>query len=295
MMDLTALLRQEIDLSGLMLTRKQKQIIQYILDHPAEICYISLKELSRRAQCTEVTLLRLCQRLGFSGFGTFKQEFRRCYEEYFRAAPSPVPADTRDSRRTQQLLICICQRETQHIGAYLATVDLEAVVRAARMIAGSEYTLLLGRGLSKSIIEFLSYRLSLLGIRTIVVNPDEINSLQGRAETVDCHTTVVAVTFPSYMEALPAFLRQASEKGAQIISITDEPSSPIAPCADTVIYCPMARGLIYLSYASVMEAVNLLAHSIAIERGVGHQKHKEAELDKLRSSVPETEAANADS
>ena len=30
MMDLTALLRQEIDLSGLMLTRKQKQIIQYI-------------------------------------------------------------------------------------------------------------------------------------------------------------------------------------------------------------------------------------------------------------------------
>lgn len=57
----------------------------------------------------------------------------------------------------------------------------------------------------------------------------------------------------------------------------------------------MARGLIYHSYASVMEAVNLLAHSIAIERGVGHQKHKEAELDKLRSSVPETEAANADS
>ena len=57
----------------------------------------------------------------------------------------------------------------------------------------------------------------------------------------------------------------------------------------------MARGLIYHSYASVMEAVNLLAHSIAIERGVGHQKHEEAELDKLRSSVPETEAANADS
>lgn len=291
MIDLTQLLHNDFDLTGLALTNKQKQIVKYILDHPGEVCYISLKELSHKAGCTEVTLLRLFQRLGFSGFAEFKREFRRCYELHSleRDASHSAP---RSEQQNELLLRRICERETQHITAYLDALDLRPIIQAARAIAASDYTLLMGRGLSKSIMEFLSYRLGMLGVRTIEVNPEETNTLRGRLSSVDSRTAVLAITFPSYFDELGSITEFAATKGARVIAITDTPASPIVPHCSPVIYCTMARGTIYNSYVSVLEAVNLIAHFIAIEQGVGQQKHKQASLEILRLSASDSGSGN---
>lgn len=286
MIDLMNLLHKDFDLSGLALTNKQKQIVRYILDHSSEVCYISLKELSQKAGCTEVTLLRLFQRLGFSGFSEFKREFRRCYEIHsLHTQEAAHNGSHRTEEQNELLLRRICERETQHITAYLDALDLHPIIQAARAIAVSDYTMLMGRGLSKSIMEFLSYRLGMLGIRTIEVNPEESNTLRGRLSSVDSRTTVVAITFPRYFDEMRSITEFAATKGARVIGITDDPTSPIVPHCSPVIYCTMARGTIYNSYVSVLEVINLIAHFIAIEQGVGNQKQKQASLEILRMSA----------
>lgn len=286
LIDLSVLFDQNSTLADWMLTRKQKQIVTYIRDHPGEVCYLPLKELSQKVGCTEVTLLRLFQRLGFGGYSDFRREYRQSYE-VFRAPENT--ALTQDFQRSQQqnlqLLGHICQQERQHLYTFMDAMDLRPIMKAAQAIHSADYTLLMGRGISHTMTEVLSYRLGVLGVRAVVVNPEESTSLEGHMNTIDEHTTLVALTFPRYLNELGAVTQLAAAKGAKVVAITDSPASPIVPFSHTVIYCPMARGTLYNSFVPVLTVINLIAHSIAIQRGGGNQSQK---LERLRLTLEGT-------
>ena len=59
------------------LTRKQYMVAKYMIDHPDEMAYITLKELSRDIGVTEITILNTCASLGYEGFTQIKYEFRK--------------------------------------------------------------------------------------------------------------------------------------------------------------------------------------------------------------------------
>ena len=286
LIDLSVLFDQNFIPADWMLTRKQKQIVTYIRDHPGEVCYLPLKELSQKAGCTEVTLLRLFQRLGFGGYSDFRREYRQSYE-VFRSPENT--ALTQDFQRSQQqnlqLLGHICQQERQHLYTFMDAMDLRPIMKAAQAIHSADYTLLMGRGISHTMTEVLSYRLGVLGVRAVVVNPEESTSLEGHMNTIDEHTTLVALTFPRYLNELGAVTQLAAAKGAKVVAITDSPASPIVPFSHTAIYCPMARGTLYNSFVPVLTVINLIAHSIAIQRGGGNQSQK---LERLRLTLEGT-------
>lgn len=281
MLDLSPLFERGFSPDNWTLTRKQKQIVTYILDHPGEVCYISLRELSKRIGCTEVTLLRLFQRLGFGGYSEFKKEYRRCYEVYIYEAAEEDSEIQRVQESNALLLSHICQQERQHLYAYLDAFDLEPVVQAAQIVCLSEFVLAAGRGLSKSMADILSYRLGALGVRAVETNPEQSNLLQNRLNMIDDRSVVILFSFPHYFEEMDAVAKFAASKGARIIVFTDSPAAPIAAFGDPVIYCPATRGSLYNSFATVLEAVNLLVHCIAIERGAGQGVQFE-KLEELR-------------
>ena len=149
----------------------------------------------------------------------------------------------------------------------------------------------MGRGISRTMTEVLSYRLGVLGVRAVVVNPEESTSLEGHMNTIDEHTTLVALTFPRYLNELGAVTQLAAAKEAKVVAITDSPASPIVPFSHTVIYCPMARGTLYNSFVPVLTVINLIAHSIAIQRGGGNQSQK---LERLRLTLEGTHPSTLD-
>ena len=59
------------------LTRKQCMVAKYMIDHPDEMAYITLKELSRDIGVTEITILNTCASLGYESFTQIKYEFRK--------------------------------------------------------------------------------------------------------------------------------------------------------------------------------------------------------------------------
>ena len=59
------------------LTRKQYMVAKYMIDHPDEMAYITLKELSRDIGVTEITILNTCASLGYESFTQIKYEFRK--------------------------------------------------------------------------------------------------------------------------------------------------------------------------------------------------------------------------
>ena len=53
-------------------TSHERDVVSYILEHLNEVPSMSTGELARAAYTSKTTVVRLCQKLGFSGYQEFK-------------------------------------------------------------------------------------------------------------------------------------------------------------------------------------------------------------------------------
>ena len=58
------------------LPRTLQRAAQWVSDHPAEVCFLSMREQARRADVVAPTMSRLAQALGYTGFRALQDDFR---------------------------------------------------------------------------------------------------------------------------------------------------------------------------------------------------------------------------
>ena len=58
-------------------TYAEKEIVKYFLNQKEEIARQSTREISKRLYCSPSSIIRLCQKLGFTGFEEFKENVCR--------------------------------------------------------------------------------------------------------------------------------------------------------------------------------------------------------------------------
>ena len=86
------------------MTKKQKSIADCLLESPEDIAYITLAQLSQKTSSSELTLLRFCQKVGYSSFLEMKSAFREYTQNMVKAPlvaavlcpgwpPSPTSAE----------------------------------------------------------------------------------------------------------------------------------------------------------------------------------------------------------
>ena len=57
------------------LTKNQKKIAQFVLDHPEEIAFSSIDVIARKLKVGKATIVRLAQTLGYKSFLELKTEY----------------------------------------------------------------------------------------------------------------------------------------------------------------------------------------------------------------------------
>src|SRR3954465_615910 len=74
-------------------SRSQKDVAQYVVDHPDEVAFHTAEELARRANTSSSTVVRFSQALGFEGFPELQEAARDEYRHHPRTtATRPDPA-----------------------------------------------------------------------------------------------------------------------------------------------------------------------------------------------------------
>ncbi len=203
------------------LTKKEQSLVAFITQSPGKVMEMSITELSDTALMGEGTIVRFCQKLGFGGFQQFKIAIARSFE--------PPTISSEVIERLRQSHIDVIQRTSQML-------DQKVLHQAAKAIADSRKTYLIGAGASGATAQDGMYKFMRIGIDAEYL--------------ADAHMMAMKISLASDLDVLIAFSQSGStglivdlaqsarDHKIPVISVTGYARSPLAQHTDYLILIP---------------------------------------------------------
>lgn len=258
------------------LTRKQKEILDALLSNPEEVCYVSLSELARRTGVSEVTILRMCKRLGFASFVELKQAFRAHTERLVKNSMETsyfsldLPAaERKDKDAVMQQILDDARTQS---AMFFDTLPRQKILKTSRLIFQAGTVLICGQGVSAVAADYFYRRLSPLIPNAVPVRVEDMDSVQASLAKLRPGDHVIAISFPRYYSAMRSIVRFAEYRGAHVTAITDSPDSPVVTPNSVNYLCNTATRVFYNSYSLPIELVNLIASGVVLEMGEDYDR-----------------------
>ncbi len=264
------------------LTKKQRSIAEYILAAPEEVSFISLKELSRRAGASEVSVLRLCDALGFESFVALKEALRAHMLGALQAYAQPSFLEQAQERAPvgrEEKLHAICADDMRNLGDMVASLDAERLFACARGLLAAEEVLVFAHDGTKIFADYLCYRLNFLRVKASSVKLGDSDTVQTVLVRLKKTDYVILLSFPPYHLPIYNVASFCRYRGTPILSITDSPDSPAAAPDADVFLCKTGARYYYNSQVATASFINILTSCMASEMGARFDEILASEQD----------------
>ncbi|GAB2718643.1 MurR/RpiR family transcriptional regulator [Halomonas garicola] len=216
------------------LSPQLRQAAGYVLDHPGEVAFQSVRGSASAAGVTPSTLVRLAQKLGFGSYEPFRQVFQAALQ----AGSSELSGRAtrlkhRPQTRPGSVFGDIGDSALANLGALLTADNQARVEAAAKRLLGARRVAAIGFRDTFA----CAYHFAYVG-RIAMPHIELIRGLEGGllTELAPFGDEDIAVVFgfaPYCADTLRA-LDVVRQSGAGIVVITDTLSSPLVPGADLV-------------------------------------------------------------
>jgi DNA-binding MurR/RpiR family transcriptional regulator len=268
-------LRQEIVDRFSVLSKCLQQIASYALDNPSEMALETIAAVAPRANVQPSSLIRFAKVFGFSGYSEMQRVFRLRltdampdYKERLRLLGDEVPGT--QENELGSLLSQFVQADIAALQCLLQHDRMaELLELAVNLIAKSETVYLVAHRRSFPVACYLSYALSQLNVRNVLVD-----GVGGMFFQQVSHATprdvVIAVSTKTYSPDVVQVVRESSQRGVRVIALTDSPLSPLAEHATLSLEVQQASVQMFRSLAVPMTlAITLivgLGRSLGVKR-----------------------------
>lgn len=264
-------LQNEIRLRYDSLSKRLKQVAQYVLDNSNSVVFDTVATISDRAGVPPSTLIRFANAFGFSGFNEMKQIFREnlmeetaSYTERLQIFRQLEP-DQETQESAAEILSIFAQANNQALQQLASQTSPELLQQAVNILNKANNIFIVGLKRSFSIACYLDYALHHLDCRSFV-----INGLGGmfdeQLSQVKEGDVVVAISFSPYAKETLEIMNHTSQRGIKQIAITDSQISPLIAFSDVSFVIKEAQVRGFRTQCATMTLVQTLAIALALEK-----------------------------
>lgn len=204
------------------LTKAEKKVADYILSSGEKIIYSTISDIKLNAQVGDATIIRFCQKLGFSGFSDLKIEIAK--EDFKKKKGYSAPHNYYDETADR---LCEAIQNTKEL------IQKEALEKAISNISNAKSIYIFGVGTSGNTSIDLENLFLRVGVQAkAIVDPHiqaQVSSLLSENDLV------IAFSLSGRTKDTYDSLKIAKRNNATIIAITNYLLSPIAQLADVVL------------------------------------------------------------
>ena len=202
------------------LTRAEYRILSYLIDNPTQVGKLTIRELAQANFVSTTTIMRLCQKLGFSGYS----ELVYYCKQLLSTAEKSHQLKSDENEVAEPLF-------DQFLANYLKTFTLISDERRqafADLINSKNSFFIYGAGFSHIFSEYISKRLQLIGKDASGLS-DSKNIFINNASR---YTVFIAISRSGETEQVVEKARIAKSIGMKIVAFTRASANPLAELAD---------------------------------------------------------------
>ncbi len=208
------------------LSKGQKLIANYILEHYEKAVFLTAAKLGTIVGVSESTVVRFANELGYDGYPKFQQALEELVKSKLTAMQRlEVTTDRIDTRH---VLKSVLQTDEEKIRYTLENIDEAIFEKAVDEIIKAKTIYILGVRSCAGLATFLGFYLNIIFDNVKVVNTNSISEMFEIIHRIDKDDVIIGLSFPRYSKRILKALEFAQTRQAKVIAITDSKLSPIA-------------------------------------------------------------------
>ena len=248
------------------MSKSYQTIALYLTQNPNDVAVLSVNSIAERCGIHASNFVRYAQSLGFSGFKELQAVFQRRlstaapgFDARIKALESELGANAGGDLG---LLRDLVVRDVTSLQDLLNDISADQLGRAAALMEQADTIYLIGQLRSIPVVELLRYVLTMLGKRTVLLDPGG-GLATHMAKVMRKDDLLLAVSFRFYATEVVNVVEQAAERAIPIVAITDSTLSPLAKSAQVLFAVPEHEYTFSRSLAAPMCLAQALCVALA--------------------------------
>jgi DNA-binding MurR/RpiR family transcriptional regulator len=246
------------------LTRSQRRLLEYILSNDQESVFLKIKDLAKRVNVSQATVVRLSRALGFKGFPEFQQEMRLRFRNILLTT-SRLQRTVNKARDEGDVLIKVLQTDINNIAETLKLTSIQEFKRFVHKMNSAQRVVIVGIRSAHALAIFLGIALQFLQKDVWVVQPG-IGDMWDRLLGLRKNDLIIGISFPRYSRQTVEVLRFAKQRRLKTLAITDSLISPLAQYADNVLTAHYKMDSFIESFTAPLSLINAIVTALGVSR-----------------------------
>lgn len=263
------------------MSKTQKKIAAYVLNHITDTSYLNIKELAERVGAGEATIIRFCTFLGYKGFPDFKNSLQELAKEQNsikdRLRKSYDVYDGKEAGIAKNF-----HDDMERLESTLSNLNMDSFFAACQEIILARKIYIIASRSASALGQFFQYYLNMtLGNVVLISN---IGCEADLLCDISSEDVVIGITFNRYSKITVELFQYAFEKGANTMAITDSSVSPLCKYANRYFLTETSMPSYLDSFVAPLSLINAILTEIGRNRNI-ELEHRISELDKLYNKL----------
>lgn len=236
-----------------------KLAANYMLAHPADVAFCSMRELARKAAVGHTTMMRLAHWIGYDSYEEIRSRYRAIFAAgSIRSLGAALP-DLDVHVDSDNVTAAFALQTSRLVEGRKFPQQL---MNAAQILARASRIFCLGLRSQYAVAHQFTYALSHFRKPAVLLDGTGGTGMDALWNSGPDDALLVISTAP-YTRLSVEIARNAACRGVTIIAITDDRLSPVATLARASILVPLPKLFYFPSITPVLAAAEILAGLIA--------------------------------
>ena len=260
---------ERLNHSGRKLSKGHRRIAQYIVEHYDKAVFMTASRLGESVGVSESTVVRFAAVLGYEGYPQLQRALQELVSHRLTAVQRFEMSSEIDPNA---VLRTVLKSDMQNIRATVEELDNHAFEEGVKRILNAKEIYVIGLRSAAPLAQFLGYYLNYIFDRVHLVSSAATDVFEEIARISEADV-VIGISFPRYSTRTVKAMRFARSCGAQVISITDGPMSPLHEVSDVCLNACTDMASFVDSLAAPMSVINALIVSLGLHRKEELSRH----------------------
>lgn len=246
------------------LSKGQKLLANYIVDHYEKAVFLTASKLGKIVGVSESTVVRFANELGYDGYPRLQEAL----EELVRTKLTSIQRVevTSDRIDKDHVLKFVLQSDMDKIKNSLEDVKEDVFDNAIQMILNAKNIYIVGVRSSASLAGFMGFYFNLMFDNVKLIHTNSVSELFEQIHRINEDDVMIGISFPRYSKRTLKAMEYARSRNANVITITDSPLSPMVQFSNASLVAKSDMISFVDSLVAPLSLINAIIVAISMKK-----------------------------